>query len=187
MLSRQLLAKGVTEMGKATKGSDTGGRGGSGPERPDPNLTRCWQCGRQRPGGRKQCRTFRSLIRKNGGLPHAYKGACELHLEKIRGTEDQHVAALQCAKEAEAFLIARFAERDAAIAAAAAAAPAAPEAPSPAAAGNEHAETQDPELRWASGNINQAQKELNVCHKNIFQEIAADDDDHADLVDALKN
>lgn len=32
-----------------------------------PNCSGCWRCGKPRPGGRRQCRLFKDLLRRNGG------------------------------------------------------------------------------------------------------------------------
>ena len=73
------------------KASPPGGGGGAGVveppprptlQRPDPKFEGCWHCGKKHPGGRRQCRLFKALVQKHGGLPSNNKGEYEKHLER---------------------------------------------------------------------------------------------------------
>ena len=145
--------------------------------RPDPKFEGCWHCGKKHPGGRRQCREFRKLVRDNKGLPKNYKGAYEQWLE------DNKKSAINVLHEAQydADLICSF-MRPKHDDTAAPAQPA-PEAPAPQQPAQEqhaeHAETR-PYPFFAL-----LDHEHDFANPTQWAALAGEDPDYADLVESI--
>ena len=182
--------EGFEKGGKGGKGKGDGkGDGGKGSmlDRPDPKWPGgCWHCGEQHPGGRRQCISFRALIKKHGGLPKDYQGAYEFWAQQNKtGTAQVNALSEDQADLLQCVACVRLPAAGRPDGSAPAAAPEAPPtgpSPSPAAApsqGDEHQETVK-HTCWALLDYEGAFADM-----NIFHEIARDDSDYSDLVEAV--
>ena len=102
--------KGTWDRKGAGKGDKGKGDGVSpnGLARPDPNWAEgaCWHCGKQHPGGRRNCTIFKALIKKHGRLPKNYEGAYEKY-QKEKGPHP-NIASLQDAERDASDIVAAF-------------------------------------------------------------------------------
>ena len=180
--------KGSKGDGKGDKGGGKGKgdrTGGSVLDRPDPTWPGgCWHCGKKHAGGRRQCHAFRALIKKHGGLPANCQGAYEIWAnqnkqgkELVNALAEDQADILECV--ACVNVQDPAAQKDAA-----------PPAPAPASG---------PSPQCATCPHHAAEHEETVQHRffalldyessfadmNKFQELASNDSDYSDLIDAV--